>query len=284
MRSEWQRRRTATNGVVLHTIGAGPENGPLIILLHGFPEFWLAWRRQIGPIAAAGLRVLVPDQRGYNLSDKPPDIAHYRLDTLTADVLGLADALGRKQFAVVGHDWGAAVAWQLAAKHPERISRAAVLNAPHPAVLRSYLCHPSQLAKSWYMGFFQVPMLPEAILSAGGFAMLARTLRRSSLPGTFSETDLQRYRDAWREPGALTAMLNWYRALRHDALTIAVPRVRVPVRIIWGDDDAFLNKGLADASGAICDHCTIHHLPGFTHWVQHEATVEVNRLLVEFLC
>jgi pimeloyl-ACP methyl ester carboxylesterase len=283
-RSEWQRLRLPVNGITLHVVAAGPKDGPPVILLHGFPEFWLAWCHQIEALAGAGLRVIVPDQRGYNLSDKPTGIGAYTIETLVADVVALADAIGRRQFAVVGHDWGAAIAWELAARHPERVSRAAMLNAPHPAVLRQYLLrHPTQLAKSWYIGFFQLPGIPEAVLRAGHFGLLARSMRRSAQPGTFSRTDLARYRDAWEQPGALTAMLNWYRALRRYGMTMPAPRIRVPVRVIWGDRDAFLEPGLADASAALCDAADVVHLPEATHWAQHEAAFEVNRLLVEFL-
>src|SRR5687768_9879381 len=150
-------------GVRIHAVAAGPADAPLVILLHGFPEFWYGWRHQIGPLAAVGLRVLAPDLRGYNLSSKPAGIAAYALDALADDVLGLADALGRRRFAVVGHDWGGALAWHLAGRDPERIERAAILNAPHPGTMRDYArAHPSQMAKSWYVAFFQLPALPEA--------------------------------------------------------------------------------------------------------------------------
>ncbi len=153
--------RLKVNGVDLHAAAAGPADGPLVVLLHGFPEFWYGWRHQIGPLAAAGLRVLAPDQRGYGLSDKPTGRLAYRLDTLADDVLGLADALGRERFAVVGHDWGGALAWHLAARNPERIERAAVLNGPHPATVWGHtLASPSQAVKGWYVAFFQMPMVP----------------------------------------------------------------------------------------------------------------------------
>ncbi len=284
MQSEWQELRLAANGLTFHAVASGPAEAPMVILLHGFPEFWYGWRHQIGPLAAAGFRVVAPDQRGYNLSDKPAGIAAYRLDRLGEDVLGLAAALGRERFRVVGHDWGAAVAWHLAARHPQHIERAAMLNAPHPAVLRQYLLrHPPQMAKSWYMALFQMPGLPEAILRAADFALLARTLRRTSRPGTFGADDLTPYREAWAQPGALTAMLNWYRALRHDAWGLAVPRIRVPVRVIWGDRDAFLSRGLVEAGAALCDRSDSFHLPTATHWVQHEEADAVNHLLIDFL-
>ena len=272
------------NGITLHAVAAGPADGPLVILLHGFPEFWYGWRRQIAPLAASGLRVVVPDQRGYNLSDKPAGLAAYRLDTLADDVLGVADALGRERFAVVGHDWGAAVAWHVASRNPERVTRAAILNAPHPATLRQYArVHVRQALKSWYVAYFQVPLLPELGLRIGGFWGLRRALRRSSRPGTFTGGDFRHYREAWAQPGALTAMLNWYRALRLAGVSAAPVRVRVPVRVIWGDKDAFLEPGLAEASAALCNRAEVFHLPRATHWVQHEEADAVNRLLIEFL-
>jgi epoxide hydrolase 4 len=273
-----------TNGITLHAAAAGPVQGPLVILLHGFPEFWYGWRQQIAPLAEAGLRILAPDQRGYNLSDKPRGVAAYRLDVLADDVIGLADALGREHFAVVGHDWGGVVAWHLAAHHSERVSRMAVLNAPHPATLWRYArTHPSQLLKSWYVAYFQMPRLPELSLRAGNFWVLRRSLIRSSRQCAFSALDWPIYRAAWAQPGALGAMLNWYRALPQDARSPPLPRIRVPVRVIWGDRDAFLDRDLVEAGLALCDEGELFRLPDATHWLQHEESDVVNRQLIEFL-
>ncbi|HYU13239.1 MAG TPA: alpha/beta hydrolase [Stellaceae bacterium] len=276
--------RLTANAITLHAVAAGPADGPLVILLHGFPEFWYGWRHQIAPLAAVGLRVLAPDQRGYGRSDKPAGVAAYTLDTLADDVLGLADALGRERFAVVGHDWGGVVAWHLAGRNPERLTRAAVLNAPHMATLWHYLrTHPKQMPKSWYVACFQLPWLPERVLGMAGFAVLQRVMRGSARQGTFAAADLLRYRAAWAEPGALTSMLNWYRALRLYALALRPARIRVPVRVIWGDRDRFLDPGLAEAGLALCGQGEVFHFPGASHWVQHEEADEVNRLLTEFL-
>jgi pimeloyl-ACP methyl ester carboxylesterase len=278
--------RLRTGGIALHAVAAGPPDGRLVVLLHGFPEFWYGWRRQIGPLAAAGLRVVAPDLRGYNLSDKPEGAAAYVVDALADDVLGLAAALGRERFAVVGHDWGGALTWHLAERNPERVERAAVLNGPHLGTMRGYaLSHPSQALKSWYVGFFQLPRLPELIFSAADFARLRSAMTGSARPGAFSEEDLNHYRAAWARPGALTAMLNWYRALprRAAARTAAGGRIRVPVRAIWGDRDSFLEVGLAEAGLALCDRGELVRVPGATHWVQHEEPERVNRLLLEFL-
>ena len=273
-----------TTGIRLQVASAGPADGPLVLLLHGFPEFWYGWRHQIARLAEAGLRVVAPDQRGYNLSDKPAGIAAYRLAALADDIVSLGAALGSDRFAVVGHDWGGVVAWQVAARFPERVTQAAILNAPHPATLRRYASrHPTQLAKSWYVGFFQLPKLPELALRAGGFWVLRRVLRRTSRLGTFSDADFARYREAWAQPGALTGGLNWYRALRHGSAGRIPPRISVPVRVIWGDRDAFLDRGLAEAGAELCENAEVFRLPRATHWVQHEEADEVNRLLLDFL-
>lgn len=276
--------RIATNGVSLHVVAAGPPDRRLVVLLHGFPEFWYGWRRQIAPLAAAGFRVVAPDQRGYNLSDKPQGVVAYRLDTLAGDIIGLADALGHQRFAVVGHDWGAVVAWHLASRHPDRIERAAILNGPHPATMLGHIRrHPRQALKSWYIGFFQLPLLPEFSLSAGNFRMLRRTLARTAMPGGFVPEDWPLYQTAWGRPGALTAMLNWYRALPYSLRSAAASRIRVPVRILWGERDAFLASSLAESAAALCDAAEITHLPDNSHWVQHEDPGRINALLIGFL-
>jgi pimeloyl-ACP methyl ester carboxylesterase len=275
--------RRRINGVTLHAVEAGPADGPLVILLHGFPEFWWGWRYQIGPLGDAGFRVLVPDQRGYNLSDKPEGRRAYDLDTLARDVVGLADALGRETFSVVGHDWGGLAAWWTASRYPDRVSKLVVLNAPHPSVAGAYMrSHPSQMLRSLYVGFFQIPRLPEAMLSANGHRSLKDALLRTSRPGTFSDDDIVYYEKAWSQPGALTAMLNWYRALpfRPD---MKDPAVRPPTLVVWGTRDRFLEKGLAEASLSLCESGNVRWIENATHWVQHEEPEAVNAALVGFL-
>lgn len=278
--------RLRTNGIGLHAVAAGPPDGPLVLLLHGFPECAYGWRRQIGVLAAAGLRVVAPDQRGYGLSDKPAGVAAYGLDALADDVAGIADALGRRRFSLVGHDWGGIVAWHLAARDSGRIDRLAVLNAPHPATLRRHMrAHPSQALRSWYAAAFQIPWLPERLLAAGGFAPLRTVLVRTARgPGTFTPEDLRRYRAAWEQPGAARAMLNWYRALaRRGGGPAPSGRIGAPARVIWGDRDPFLDSRLAEAALALCDRGEAFHIPEATHWVQHEEPERVNDLLLGFL-
>jgi pimeloyl-ACP methyl ester carboxylesterase len=273
-----------TNGINLHVIQAGPVDGPLVILLHGFPEYWAGWRKQIPALAAAGYRVWVPDQRGYNRSDKPAGIAAYNLDQLALDIVGLMDAAGVDKARVAGHDWGAAVAWWLGIKHPHRLEKLAILNVPHIAVMGRYLAaHFSQMRKSWYMFFFQLPWLPERALSVRGGAQTIRGIQSSSPPGAFSEEDVQGYLAAWAQPGAWTGMINWYRAMfRKPPLSPRSQRVTVPVRIIWGKQDAFLDWEMAEMSLELCDQGELFFVDQASHFVQHDAPDRVNELLLEF--
>jgi pimeloyl-ACP methyl ester carboxylesterase len=276
-------RTIATNGIRLHVVEAGPEEGPLVLLLHGFPEFWYGWHRQIGPLAAAGFRVAVPDQRGYGLSDKPKGVRAYNLDTLALDAVGLIDALGRDKAHVAGHDWGGAVAWWLGMKHAARLDRLALLNIPHPRVLEKALRRSAkQRAKSAYMFYFQLPWFPERRLSRNGHRALVRAFQRTSRPGTFSDEDLALYRASWARPGALTGMLNWYRAaLRARPKRPASPRVPVPTLLLWGTKDSALGRELVPPSLALCDQGRAVYFEEATHWIAHEEPEAVSRLLVE---
>jgi pimeloyl-ACP methyl ester carboxylesterase len=273
----------ASGSVKLHAVEAGPAEGAKVVLLHGFPEFWYGWRQQFGPLAAAGYHVIAPDGRGYNLSDKPRHIEDYGLDRLVSDVVALSEQFGRQPLHLVGHDWGAAVAWAVAGWHPEKVRRLAILNVPHPAVMRKFLLtHPRQLLRSWYMFFFQIPGLPERVLSAKRFALLRRALRRTSRPGTFSREDLAEYQAAWSQPGTITGMINWYRAAaRHPAMT-RIPDVQVPTLIMWGKRDAFLLPELAEMSVKQCRSAELVWFEEASHWVQHEEGPQVSRRLLEF--
>jgi pimeloyl-ACP methyl ester carboxylesterase len=264
-----EERYIETNGIRLHAVEAG--DGKPVILLHGFPEFWYGWRHQIGPLSEAGFKVLAPDQRGYNLSDKPDN---YDLDTLADDIAGLIDTA-----AVVGHDWGGIVAWWLAVKYPEKVERLAILNAPHPVVFRRFLLtSPRQLLKSWYTFYFQIPCLPEAMFRWRNWHLLVESMRKTSRPGTF--TDFDPYREAWSQPGAMTAMINWYRAKLPKSTD---SRVHAPTLVIWGTQDTALDRRLAKASLKHCDRGRVDFIEEATHWVQHEEPERVNRLLIDFL-
>ena len=272
------------NGNVgLHAVASGPKDGRVVILLHGFPEFWYGWRRQIEPLAAAGFRVIVPDQRGYNLSSKPPGVAAYALTELVSDVIAIADQLGQQKIYLAGHDWGAAVAWSTALLHPQRIAKLAVLNVPHPSVMRKFIStRPRQLLRSWYMFFFQFPWLPEAFFSAFNYRVGARALLRSSRPGTFSDEDLAQYRAAWSQPHAVTSMINWYRALFRTRVIFPDKSVRVPTRILWGERDDFLLTEMAHESLRYCKSAELFTFANATHWLQHEEPARVSELLIDF--
>jgi pimeloyl-ACP methyl ester carboxylesterase len=275
--------RSGNGGRRLAAIDEGPVDGPLVILLHGFPEFSYAWRNQVGPLVDDGWRVLVPDQLGYNLSDKPVGLENYDIDALADDVLRLAESAGYRTFSLVGHDWGGIVAWWLALRDPDRIERLAILNAPHPATMTRYaMTHPTQMLRSWYVLFFQIPGLPEALLRAGGYRMARRLLTGTSRGDAFSRHDLDHYQEAWSRPGALTAMINWYRALRKRR-KLRSERVRVPTMILWGERDAALEFPLALAALRRCDQGRLFRFPNATHWLQHEEPEDVNHLLRAFL-
>jgi pimeloyl-ACP methyl ester carboxylesterase len=270
--------------VSLHAVEAGPGDGPPVILLHGFPEFWWGWRRQIDALAAAGYHVIAPDLRGYNMSDKPGGLGAYRIDVLAADVAGLAEAMGLADFSLVALDWGALIAWRVAALYPERLRRVVVMDGPHPDVFGAYAAvHPLQALRSAYVGFFQLPWLPEAYLSAFDHAALKGSLRATAKDGTFPAADLAAYGRAWARPGALSAMINYYRALRLRKPEAPLARVTPPVLILWGQDDAFLDLGLANASLACCADARLQVIEGAGHWLHLEQPQAVNTAILSFL-
>jgi len=275
--------RRVCNGMTLHVAEAGPQDGTPVILLHGFPEFWYGWRYQIGALAEAGYRVVVPDQRGYDLSDKPKGIANYDVDKLADDIVALAAHYTSAPVNLVGHDWGAIAAWWTATRHPQKLRKLAVLNCPHPAVWRQAMdTDPVQRKASSYVRSFQVPILPELLMRSGNFRALIGALRESRTP--LSEEDAERCRAAWRQPGALTAMANWYRAvLRHKFEPVAPGSIRLPVQIVWGQKDRYALPALAEASKALCADARLTFLPDATHWVAHDEPERVNAILLDFL-
>lgn len=272
------------NGLRLHVVKSGPADGPVVLLLHGFPEFWYGWRRQIPALTAAGFHVWAPDQRGYNLSDKPRGIRAYDIEHLADDTLGLIEASGRDRVHVVGHDWGAAVAWWVARLFPERLERMVIMNGPHGSVMKKQLReNPEQRRRSRYMLFFRLPFVPEMALAVGNWRVGLDILRSSSLPGAYSDDDLEMYRRAWSRPGAMTSMINWYRALRFRPTRRASRRVGVPTLMIWGAKDVALGREMAQPSIDYCDDGRLVMLEDATHWVQHDRPRRVNQLLVEHL-
>lgn len=279
---EVEHRDILTNGVRLHCALAGPVDGDLVVLLHGFPEYWRGMVNPLVALARAGFRVVAPDQRGYGLSEKPDGIDAYRVEELAADVIGIISALGHDRTHVVGHDWGAAVAWWVALTDPERVRRLVIVNVPHPSVFAKTLrSDRHQQRKSWYIGAFQVPWLPERLAFGN---RMAKVLRRTSTPGAFSDEYVASLQREWRRPGAATSMVNWYRASvrrRPDRLTDK--RVHVPTLIIWGRQDLALSEAMLQPSAALCDDVRVEVFPDATHWVLHDEPERTGELLVTFL-
>lgn len=274
-----------TNSIQLHVLQAGPLNGPLVIFLHGFPEFSYAWRYQIPALVDAGFRVWVPDQRGYNLSDKPKGIESYTLDELSRDIVELIDASGHDKAYIVGHDWGGFVAWYVAEKYPGRIKKMVILNAPHRKIMRENLrSNPIQQAKSKYIFDFQTPWLPELRMQLQNYKGLKKALQAGSKPGTFSEIDFQRYHAAWSQPKAYHSMINWYRAfiqkpLLNDDVT---PRIEVPTLLVWSEEDSYLGVEMAQPSIELCQEGRLIIMKDVGHWIQYEKADEVNKLIEAF--
>ncbi|TFH05960.1 MAG: alpha/beta hydrolase [Spirochaetales bacterium] len=273
-----------TNGVTLHVLRAGNPANPLAVLLHGFPEFHLGWDRQINDLVHAGFYVLAPDQRGYNLSDKPRSIGAYTVDKLALDIIGLIDSVGVSKAVIAGHDWGAIVAWHLGVCHPDRVEKLIIANVPHPVVFKKFYDHDNdQRRRSRYIRQFQVPILPEMMLRKDDFKNAVESLVKTSLPGSFSTDEIEEYKRAWGQPGALTGMLNWYRAMVRRRTRLETIRVTVPTLILWGKRDRFLKWQMAEASLEYCDDGRIEFFDDATHWVLRDRPEAVNRLIVKFL-
>ena len=266
----------------LHYVEAG--EGPLIVLLHGFPEFWYAWREQIGPLAAAGFRVVAPDTRGYNLSSKPDGVAAYDIGLLAADIRDLIHERGAETALLAGHDWGGSIAWATAMNHPEVVDRLAILNAAHPRKLSQGLHHPGQLRKSWYFFFFDLPDLPETVVHANGWHFFRHFLRDARPAFTPEQTD--RYIQAWSQPGAATAMINYYRSSVRTPPKKAeaqIHTVKAPTLVIWGERDRYLGPELAEPEhDDVPSLDRVERLPDASHWVHHDEAERVTQLLIDF--
>jgi pimeloyl-ACP methyl ester carboxylesterase len=269
----------------LHYVEAG--EGPLVVLLHGFPEFWYGWRHQIPALAAAGFRVVAPDMRGYNLSSRPPEISAYKVRRLAGDVRDLIRERGAARACLAGHDWGGAVAWVTAMAAPDEVERLAIVNAPHPRRMVEALRRPGrQAARSWYMFFFQLPWLPERAVRAGDWWAFRRGFERDARPGAFTSADIDRYREAWSQPGAATAAINYYRGAlrrRRGRRSRQLQPVEAPTLVIWGERDRHLGSELAEPHRAdVPGLVRVARLPDASHWVQHDEPERVSGLLIDF--
>ncbi len=284
LRPGWREGHRSVNNVNLHVVEAGPEDGPLLVLLHGFPEFWWGWRHQISPFADAGYHVVVPDMRGYNTSETPTDVSDYVLDTLTADVVALADSFGAARFDLVAHDWGAVISWWVVAHYPEHIKRAVIMDGPHPDVWAGQaLRHPTLALRSTYVAVYQLPWLPEAALGAWDFAALRKFMEVTGRKDTFEPGSLDRYVEAWSHSGSLTAMLNYYRALRERKAGKEPARLARPTLVLWADKDSFLERSVAEAGVALCDQGRLEIVPGTTHWLHLEEPGRIKATVLRFL-
>lgn len=282
MSDPWRHDYVQANGLRFHYVTAG--EGPLLLLLHGFPQFWYGWRHQI-PALAKRFRVVAPDLRGYNETEKPRRVRDYRVDVLASDVVALTAALGEKAAYVAGHDWGGAVAWVAAANHPDVVTKLAILNCPHPGQMRKHLfTNPRQLLKSWYMFFFQLPWLPERRIlkdDASLVKVIFRGLARNK--AAFSDADLAEFKKAIQVPGAMKAALAYYRAAFRYPWVGPKHKIAAPTLVIWGENDTALGKELTYGQESFVRGAyRIEYIPECSHWVNEERPEAVNELLLEF--
>jgi epoxide hydrolase 4 len=283
---EWQHHFIEANRIRLHYVTQG--EGELVILLHGFPEFWYSWRYQI-PALARHFKVVAPDLRGYNDSEKP--VSGYDLDTLSTDIRSLIEKLGYDRAHVVGHDWGGVIAWNLAQKFPQSLDRLVVLSAPHPQkFVREMLSNLDQLRRSWYVFAFQIPGLPEWLIQQNLQNFVKNIFQEQAVrKGAFTEETAQLYQAALNKPGALSAALNYYRQLFTSLHWVrdwwrSPDPISAPTLVLWGEEDSFLSHRLAEGlDQLVYAPCQIKLLPHCGHWIQQEAPETVNRELLTFL-
>ena len=279
-------RTIHANGLDFHVAVAG-SGEQLALCLHGFPESCFSWRHQMPRLAQLGYLVWAPDLRGYGGSSRPFGVAAYSMHNLTADVAALIEASGAKQTVLIGHDWGALIAWDYAMFGRVPIARLIIMNVPHPALAEKGLRTLRQLAKSWYIFFFQLPVIPEWTLARNGYAAIAQAFRGMAVDKSrFPREVLRVYQDSAAQPGALTAMINYYRALLRDVRANrrrGTPQIKVPTLMLWGEADAALGKELTYGTDRYVSDLTLRYLPNVSHWVQQEAPETVNQMLQAWL-
>ena len=281
-----QYMQVEANGLTFHvaTAGSGPR---LALCLHGFPESSYSWRHQLPLLAELGYRVWAPDLRGYGGTSKPAGVAAYSIEHLIEDVAALIEASGCTEVLLIGHDWGAIVAWYYAMFGRRPIAKLVIMNVPHPAVARQAMRSFQQLRKSWYIFFFQLPWVPERFLARNDYAAIAAAFRGMAVDKSrFPREVLEEYKRSAAQPGALTAMLNYYRALLRGmprAAKLRMPTIRVPVLMLWGEEDAALGKELSYGTEAYVYNLVLRYLPRVSHWVQQEAPEMVNEMMGAWL-
>ncbi len=278
-------RFVEANGLTFEVAEAG-KGERLAILLHGFPELHYSWRHQMPMLAEMGYRVWAPNMRGYGASDRPGGIEAYRVNTLVQDVAALIDASGAKEVTLIAHDWGAIVAWHFAIKRLRPLARLVILNVPHPKCAERELKKWRQLRKSWYIFFFQIPRLPERLLRRNKAAPIGEAFSKSAInKQRFDDKTLAPYRSAALRPGALTAMLNYYRALLRfpDAREVGDGVVDVPTLVLWGEQDIAIDIHVLDGMEAYVANLTLKRFPEASHWVQQDVPDQVNAALKGWL-
>ncbi|MEB3220295.1 MAG: alpha/beta hydrolase [Nostocales cyanobacterium 94392] len=282
MEGSWQHECIVTNGVNLHYVTQG--SGALMLMLHGFPEFWYSWRHQI-PEFASNFKVVAPDLRGYNDSEKPASQSAYVMNELVRDVEGMIRGLGYEKCVLVAHDWGGAIAWNFAYDYPEMVERLIIMNCPHLAKFSDGLRTPQQLLRSWYMFFFQLPLIPELFLQAQDYQFIENAFKGMAIDkSAFSKEDIDAYKDAAAKRGALTSAINYYRNLFNSAIFNRNWSIlEVPTLMIWGEEDTALGKELTYGTEAYVKDFRIKYIPNCSHWVQQEQPQLVNQYMREFL-
>ncbi len=279
-------REVVARGLSFEVVEAG-QGDHLAICLHGYPELAYSWRHQLPALAAMGYRVWAPCQRGYGATSKPEGIDAYRMECLVADVAALFDASGAKTLTLIGHDWGGAVAWSFAIHRVRALDRLVIMNMPHPRCFARALRYWPQQRRSWYLAAYQAPELPERMLLRNDAAALRRIFARHAVdPTLFPEAVVDVYAAAAQRPGALTAMLNWYRAVPLNPRPRWLPdhgRVDVPTLIVWGEADNTLGLETLDRTDEFVADLTIRRLAGVGHWIQQEGAAQVNAVLAEWL-
>jgi pimeloyl-ACP methyl ester carboxylesterase len=283
-----RHERIRANGLDFHVAACG-EGDRLALCLHGFPESWFSWRFQLPLLARLGFRAWAPDLRGYGASDRPTRMQDYAIDALMADVAGLIDASGARSTVLLAHDWGGIIAWMFAIRRVRPLEKLVVMNLPHPACMARELRHWRQLRRSWYVLFFQIPWLPDRLLAANGAELVGRAIRESAVDKSrFPDEVLRVFREAASQPGATTAMLNYYRAAVRGSgfrrqQRLGFPMIETPTLLVWGEEDVALCKETTYGTDAHVSDLTVRYLPGVSHWVQQEAPESVNAMLEAFL-
>lgn len=286
--AELQHEFATANGIRIHYVTTGI--GPLVVLLHGFPQFWFAWRYQI-PELAKQFKVVAPDLRGYGDTDKPLKVSDYRTSILAEDIACLIKAIGYEKAHIVGHDWGGGIAWMMALKHPQVIDRLVVINCPHPKIFfRALRSNPNQIKRSWYIFMLQLPYIPELIFRLSPKTFLKHVFKGNSIRReAFSNEDIEKYAKELMKPDALTSAINYYRAAFRNIsssreVESSEKRIETPTLLIWGEDDFALGQELTLGMEPLFKNSfRIHYIPHCGHWVNEEQPELVNQVLMEYL-